>query len=224
MLDKVGAKMKHQRTLTVMPRLMCAAAIFGLIATGCSSQQDAGYGSTPPADPTVTATPQASPTDVQDETTTEPVGDFSTDRYESDTWPSWDDTHGIYPVNVRSAVHDGFERVVIEHAGTGTPSMLVQYVQDPVAPGSGFPIGIEQDAVLEIIWSGTSTIEDIDEDQLMETNEPITDLNTTAVQSVVVFAPWEATSSYFIGLDEQRPFAVTILEDPVRLVVDIQTD
>ena len=215
--------MKHQRTLTVMPRLMCAAAIFGLVATGCSSQQDAGYGSTPPADPTVTATPQASPTDVQDETTTEPVGDFSTDRYESDTWPSWDDTHGIYPVNVRSAVHDGFERVVIEHAGTGQPSFFTQYTAEPREPGIGTLIDTGSEAYLEVTLSGTTDPLDLPPDML-EHGAHLEDLDTQATEAVVSFAPWEATSTYYLGLDQQRPYAVSVLESPVRVVIDIQLE
>lgn len=230
--------MKHQRRPTPALRLVCATFALGLVATACSSEQEPGHGASAPTDSPATATPQtsppadspsttipqASPTAQQGEDTTQPVGDFSTGGYETDDWPNWTNTQGIYPVALRSAVHDGFERIVIEHAGTGTPSMLVRYTDEPLAPGSGLPLGIDQDAVLEVIWSGTASIDEIDENQLMESGKPITDLNTTAVQSVVVFAPWEATSNYFIGLDEQRPFAVTILEDPVRLVVDIQTD
>ena len=56
----------------------------------------------------------------------------------------------------------------------------------------------------------------------MTVGEPITNFNTTAIQSATVYAPWEATSSYFIGLDEQRPYAVAIYDDPVRLVIDIE--
>ena len=227
--------MKYQRTPTVVLRFVCATFILGLTATGCSTYEEPG--ATPP-DATVSSTPQASPTPQQSEPTqqqpdptqqqsepgTQPVGEFRTGSYESDTWPEFGDTKGIYPVAMRSAVHDGFERIVIEHEGTGTPSMLVRYPDEPMAPGSGDALGIDQDAVLEIVWSGTSSIDDIDVDELMQVNDPITDLNTTAAQSVVVFPPFEATSSYFIGLDEQRPYAVAILQDPVRLVVDIQTD
>lgn len=216
--------MKPQRPALTL-RMVSTAFIIGLVTTGCSSDQDSGYNATPPSQaPTVSATPQDEPSPSQQEPSTQPVGEFSTARYESETWPEYGQTQGIYPVAMRSATHDGFERIVIEHAGTGTPSMLVQYTDDPVAPGSGEPLDLDQNTALEIIWSGTASIDDVDVDQLMQVNDPITDLDTTAAQSVVVFAPWEATSSYFIGLDEQRPYAVTILEDPVRLVVDIQTD
>lgn len=227
--------MKYQRKSTVALRFVSAAFIVGLAATGCTSYERPD--ATPP-DAAATTSPQASPTQQQSEPTqqqtkptqqqsepeTQPVGEFRKGNYESDNWPDFGDAKGVYPVAMRSAVHDGFERIVIEHAGTGTPSMLVRYTDEPVAPGSGADLGIDQDAVLEVVWSGTSSIDDMDVDELMQINDPITDLNTTAAQSVVVFAPFEATSSYFIGLDEERPYAVTILQDPVRLVVDIETD
>ena len=220
--------MKYHRTPTVILRVVFATCILGLTATGCSTSEHPD--ATPP-DASATSSPQASPTQQpsepaqqQSEPGAQPVGEFSTDSYESDNWPDFGDAKGVYPVAMRSAVHDGFERIVIEHAGTGTPSMLVRYTDEPMAPGSGADLGIDQDAVLEIIWSGTASVDDMDVDELMQVNDPITDLNTTAAQSVVVFPPFEATSNYFIGLDEQRPYAVTILQDPVRLVVDIQTD
>jgi len=227
-LDKGGANMKPQCTPTGILRFVCATVIVGLVATGCSTYKnteatppDASMSSTPSHSP---SQQQSEPTQQQSEPGTQPVGEFSTGNYESDNWPDFGDAKGVYPVAMRSAVHDGFERIVIEHAGTGTPSMLARYTDEPMAPGSGAELGIDQDAVLEVVWSGTSSIDDMDVDQLMQVNDPITDLNTTAAQSVVVFPPFEATSSYFIGLDEQRPYAVKILQDPVRLVVDIQTD
>lgn len=220
--------MKYHRTPTVVLRFVFATCIVGLTATGCSTYERPD--ATPP-DASAASSPQTSPTQQQSEPTqqqsepgTQPVGEFRTGSYESDNWPDFGDAKGVYPVAMRSAVHDGFERIVIEHAGTGTPSMLVRYTDDPMAPGSGADLGIDQNAVLEVVWSGTSSIDDMDVDELMQVNDPITDLNTTAAQSVVVFPPFEATSNYFIGLDEQRPYAVTILQDPVRLVVDIQTD
>lgn len=59
---------------------------------------------------------------------------------------------------------------------------------------------------------------------MLDHGETIENLTTQAIQSVVSFAPWEATSTYILGLDEQRPVAVTVLEEPVRLVIDVQLD
>lgn len=52
----------------------------------------------------------------------------------------------------------------------------------------------------------------------------IEDLDTQATEMVVSFAPWEATSTYYLGLEQQRPDAVTVLDSPVRVVIDIQLE
>lgn len=213
------------------PRPVFAATmVLGLFFTACSTPAEPQPGASP-TDDAVTVTPQpapgnsSAPADPRGEPDqTRPVGSFTTESYESADWPNAaSTTQGIYPTEIRAARHDGFERIVIEHAGTGTPAMLVEYVDNPVAPGSGLPIELDQDAILEVIWSGMASTDDIDDSQLMTVGEPITDFNTSAIQSALVNAPWEATSSYFIGLDEERPYAVAIYDDPVRLVIDIQT-
>src|SRR5699024_3742332 len=38
----------------------------------------------------------------------------------------------------------------------------------------------------------------------------------------IVLPEDECTSNYYIGVDQQRPYAVTVLQDPVRIVNDIQ--
>lgn len=213
--------------------LMATSLAVGLMLTGCGTN-DTPEPSPPEASAQNTqSTESQSPDETTDggatqdqieETSSEPVGEFTTELYESDDWPAFGDTEGIYPVDVRSAVHDGFERIVIEHAGSGTPSYMAQYTDEPVEPGRGEPIDTGDNAYLEVIASGTASIDDIDEEQMLDNGEEITNLETEATGTVVCFAPWEATSNYFIGLDEQRPYAVTILEDPVRIVIDIQLD
>lgn len=211
-------------TSSTTPKLsLTVILVAGLLLAGCAddtstpeaSEQDT-YASDEAAEGQ-TPTDQASAENSQD-----PVGKFSTELQQSDQWPAAGDTHGIYPVDVRSAMHNGFERVVIEHAGTGSPSYVAQYTDEPVQPGSGKPIDIADDTYLEIILSGSAASDDIDDSQMLENGTEITQLTTQATGTVMSFAPWESTSTYYIGLDQQRPYAVTVLQDPVRIVVDIQ--
>lgn len=220
---------------------IAAIATAGLFLTGCGGGEQeqqpsatsdeevttspSGEGSSNPgvAEDNPTEAPETTEGQIE-ETSTEPVGEFSTELYESESWPAIGDTQGIYPVEVRSAVHDGFERIVIEHAGSGTPSYMAHYTETPVEPGRGQPIDTGDGAYLEVIASGTASFNEIDEDQMIENGAEITDLQTEATGTVVSFAPWEATSNYIIGLDEQRPYAITVLEDPVRIVIDIQLE
>lgn len=228
---------------TLHTRLSLATIITaGLFLAGCGAQDEPADQERPPA-PTageeVTLGPGG---DIQGETetdddetaevSTEPVGEFSTEPYESEEWPSYGDTHGIYPTEVRSAVQGDFERIVIQHSGSGAPSYMAQYTDEPVEPGRGLPVETDDAAYLEVVVSGTTPPELLEEDELVSPDDAemlehgthITDLDTEAAGTVVSFAPWEATSNYIIGLDEQRSYAVTMLDDPVRVVIDIQLD
>ncbi len=213
---------------------LSVATLLGLgLLTGCGSnsageppvESPSGQETTiEPTQETANETPTAptpTPEETVNETSTQPVGALSNEPQQSVDWPEMGDTEGIYPVEVRSAVHDDFERIVIEHAGSGTPSYLARYTNEPLEPGRGEPIDTGDAAYLEIIVSGTASIDQIDEDQMLEHGIEITDLETQAAGTVTSFAPWEATSHYIVGVDAQRPYAVAILDDPVRVVIDI---
>ncbi len=132
---------------TLNTRLSLATILTtGLFITGCGQGDDV-------ADEERTPPPQAEEEVTENQTngpdaSTDPVGEFSTELQQSNDWPAFGDTKGIYPVEVTSAVQDGFERIVIEHAGTGTPSYMAQYTDDPVEPGRGEPIDTEDEAYL----------------------------------------------------------------------------
>ncbi|WP_022870886.1 AMIN-like domain-containing (lipo)protein [Yaniella halotolerans] len=221
---------------------LATVLVAGLFIAGCGQDDEVADEERPPPPPAGEEVTLGPEDDIEDETepdedasgevSTEPVGEFSTELYESEDWPAFGETYGIYPTEVRSAVFDGFERIVIQHSGSGAPSYMAQYTDEPVEPGRGQPVDTGDAAYLEVIVSGTTPPEMLDDDDLRNTDDTemlehgtqITDLETEATGTVVSFAPWEATSNYIIGLDEQRPYAITLLEDPVRIVIDIQLD
>lgn len=209
-------------------KILAIFCTVGLGLTACST--DEATPQQPPSSPTPAATsttPDEATTDLDVEQSLEPkaeaVGEFSTQPQESAEWPDFGDASNVYPTAVRAAVHEGFERIVIEHAGTGQPSFFAQYTEEPREPGIGTIVDTGDTAYLEVVVSGTATNLEVPEDML-EHGAEITELNTAATGTVTSFAPWEGTSSYIIGLDQKRPYAVSILEDPVRVVVDIQLE
>ena len=214
-------------SLTNNPKIFITTILTASLAlAGCGASGEAEQPPAPTVDEEVTSGPDEVEETHQDdaEDAAQPVGEFSTEVQQSDDWPAFQDTAGIYPIDVRAAVHGDFERIVIEHAGTGTPSYMAQYTDQPMEPGIGNPVNTGDAAYLEVIASGTASIDDIDESRMIDHGEQITDLETQVTGTVVSFAPWEATSNYFIGLDSKRPYAVAILEDPVRIVIDIQLE
>lgn len=234
--------MKTSRKTTTRRTAVAAIFLAALALTSCWSDDDTTQEQSSPAPTTPADVSQQPESDVDTgqtdgdnengqadpgEDTTRPIGDFTTGASESENWPDFGDAVAVYPTEIRAAVHDGFERIVIEHHGSGTPSYSAHYTDEPVAPGSGMAIDTGDVAYLEVVLSGTTPPDFVEEEDLPEilaSNTEITDLDTEATGTVVSFAPWEATSNYFIGLDEQRPYAVALLEDPVRLVIDIQLD
>src|SRR5690625_355615 len=219
----------HTTRITLIA--LCAA---GLWFTGFATEEHASR----PSPSTSAVSPQTTDTQTtpvtnepsgtvtgtraaDDSSSTEPISAFSTESQQSPQWPEYGDASDVYPTAVRGAVHDGFERVVIEHAGTGQPSFLAQYTDEPLEPGRGQPVDTGDEAYLEVTLSGTADAYDNPPDML-EHGAQIMELNTEASQTVVSFLPWEGTSTYYVGLDEKRPYSVTVLEDPVRVVIDIE--
>lgn len=225
--------MSRYRPSTVVA-VLCAA---GLWFSGCSTPDQTSPQPSPttpeqtspspeqgsPTNGQPTATPETPTEEPSPAATLEPVDEFSTENQHSAGWPEYGDTSNVYPTAVRTAVHDGFERVVIEHAGTGQPSFFTQYTTEPREPGIGTLVDTGSGAYLEITLSGTTAPLDLPPDML-EHGVHIDDLDTQATEVVVSFAPWEATSTYYLGLDQQRPYAVSVLESPVRVVIDIQLE
>lgn len=216
------------------PKVVAVLCAAGLWLSGCGTEDQTSPQPSPDtpeqASPSIESTndqPTATPKDPTDEhspqTTTEPVDEFSTENQHSAGWPEYGDTSNIYPTAVRAAVHDGFERIVIEHAGTGQPSFFTQYTAEPREPGIGTLVDTGSEAYLEVTLSGTTNPLDLPPDML-EHGAHIEDLDTQATEVVVSFAPWEATSTYYLGLDQQRPYAVSVLDSPVRVVIDIQLE
>jgi len=125
-------------------------------------------------------------------------------------------------VDIRTGAHPCFERVVIELGGVGEmPGVRVGYVDDPVTLSpSDETVDIAGDATLLIAvaawmpdmegngWSGPSDI---------------TPTNVEHVLELRQVENFEGMHQWAVGLDEERPFDVTFLDSPPRIVVDIAT-
>ncbi|MEK8225246.1 hypothetical protein NKG05_02590 [Oerskovia sp. M15] len=51
--------------------------------------------------------------------------------------------------------HDGFDRVVYEMDGTGTPGWRVEYVEEAIDDGSGNVFDLDGDGVIQVMISGS---------------------------------------------------------------------
>jgi hypothetical protein len=126
--------------------------------------------------------------------------------------------------DVRAARHEGYDRVVFEFAN-GVPGYEVGYVERPVvADGSGDEVAIEGGAVLGVRMDPA-----LDAD-LTQESAPRTypgpnrfSPSTTVVVELVRTGGFEAVLTWGIGIDAERPFRVTTLVDPPRIVIDVDS-
>jgi len=123
---------------------------------------------------------------------------------------------------VRAASHDGYDRVVFEFRN-GVPGYDVGYVRRPVrADGSGAPVAVDGGAVL-LVRMEPALDADLTKESAPRTYTGPARLRpgATAVVELVRTGGFESVLTWAVGVDETRPFRVTRLEGPPRIVIDV---
>ncbi|PRQ11401.1 hypothetical protein C1Y63_06705 [Corynebacterium sp. 13CS0277] len=123
---------------------------------------------------------------------------------------------------VRVGSHQGFDRVVFDFSGQGTPGWFIDYTAAPAQQASGLPLPTEGDSFLDVGIDGTTYPFEagIDDPRLdtVTADGPI-------VQQVTTGGTFEGRTQFIIGLSgQQRPYSVQVLNNPTRLVIDITQD
>lgn len=126
---------------------------------------------------------------------------------------------------VRAGAHETYDRIVVDLTGVapeGAPGWRAVYTDEPTRDGSGLPVVIAGDSVLEVRLGGMG---------YPAPGNPVYDggdlaLGTPALRHVVEVVrttPFEGNLSVFVGLQgEPRPYRVFLLQDPMRLVIDVE--
>ncbi|MEZ2121605.1 MULTISPECIES: hypothetical protein [unclassified Corynebacterium] len=120
---------------------------------------------------------------------------------------------------VRLGTHEGFDRVVFDFAGNGSPGWFINYTDRPTQQGSGFPIEFLGDTALEVNIDGTTYAFalDMEEPQLGEVTGP-----GPIVAGVSSAGAFEGRTQFVIGVNGgKRPYSAQVLTNPTRLVIDI---
>ena len=126
--------------------------------------------------------------------------------------------------DVRSARQGGYDRVVFEFAN-GVPGYEVGYVERPiVADGSGAEVAVEGAAVLRVRMEPALDADLTKEEAPRTYTGPNRFSPDTAVVSELVgIGGFEAVLTWAVGVDGKRPFRVTTLADPPRIVIDVDS-
>jgi len=177
----------------------------GLLLAACGTGEAPSRASA--TDPSTTAEPTAEPP-----TPDGPAFGPATEVQLSKPSGEWD----LQLADVRLGEHDGFDRLVLDFAGSGAPGWGVEYADRAVAEGSGEIVPLAGDRVLTISASGTA----MPEPGSYETPRRLGPSGGLA--EVRVGGWFEGYVQVFVGLDgDARPFRVFALADPPRLVVDV---
>jgi hypothetical protein len=121
---------------------------------------------------------------------------------------------------IRLGRHDGFDRVVFEVGGTGTPGWEVRYVDEASSQGSGAPIAVDGDAILQVTLTGMGYPQDTGVDE-WSGPDPLSSGATEVVTEVAFDGTFEGTTVAFVGTGDRVPFRVYSLSGPTRVVLEV---
>lgn len=143
--------------------------------------------------------------------------------FDGDTRPDTQEASAdalVTVTEVRTGRQDGYDRVVFEVGGTGTPGWDVQYVDQAYSQGSGDPVEVAGDAVLQVTLTGAGYPYATGVEEWAGP-DPLPGNGTQTVTEVAWDATYEGTSVAFVGTTGEAPFRVYALEGPTRVVVEV---
>lgn len=210
--------MKRSTVLTFLAT--CTLGLTFLAA--CSQSEEPTLSPTPSSTPTWVTTPvspntdsSTSPSETADEEQTKP-SEFST------SIPSVAHTSGDYSHlfhDLRVGDHDSFYRVVAEFTGEGTMGYDASWEEKPSYDGSGEPIPVGKPTSLVVTVHGSLTPgSEAEIQQMYQGKDPLPLGPLVALDG----GTFEGDTMLVIGMDKQRPVHLQWLENPTRLVIDVQ--
>jgi len=122
--------------------------------------------------------------------------------------------------DIRLARQNGFDRVVLEVGGTGTPGWDVRYVDSASSQGSGESVDVAGNAVLQVSLTGVGYPYDTGVTEYPP-RHPLSVAGTVDVTEVVYDATFEGTAVAFVGTNQRTPFRVYLLQNPTRVVLEV---
>jgi len=176
---------------------------------------------TPVISPTATPLPTSTPvlsTEVSES------GDISNPNFEGTIAVSEKKRSERPPATlktVRTATHEGYDRIVFEFAESGLPGYRIEYTDRPVQKcGSGEAVSVRGDArmLIQIQPANAHT----EEGGVTTYPERERTLSLPVMRELKLTCDFEADVQWVLGLGSKNRYRVVELLNPARLVVDIK--
>lgn len=124
------------------------------------------------------------------------------------------------PIKVRVGSHPdkGFDRVVVEYSKAKAPvQWSAEWTAHPTEEGSGFPVDLRGNITLEVFGFGIRYPKALEHVEDLQAVVP----SGSVISEVKVNGGFEGSHQIYIGSDKKRPYKVSWLDSPARLVIDI---
>jgi hypothetical protein len=132
------------------------------------------------------------------------------------------DPEGLTVTDVRIGAHEGFDRVVLDVGGQGTPGWDVRYVDAATAEGKGDPIDLAGPTYLRVTLIGVSYPYESGLEE--RTRGAVSAPGAAAVTGAWYDGTFEGQALAYLGTTAEQPFRVYALSDPTRVVIEVATD
>jgi hypothetical protein len=211
------------RSRAVLPALLASSLLATSLLAGCggNAATEAASSSAPTPTPAVssgaTEPGAASEGNTADDGTTDAAsfpGDAEPDTAEASAGAR------VTVSDIRVGRHDGFDRVVFEVGGEGTPGWDVRYVDQASSQGSGDAVEVAGEAVLQVSVTGAGYPYDTGVEEFRR-GEPVSAADTEMVTETVFDSTYEGTTVAFVGTNARAPFRMYLLEAPTRVVLEV---
>lgn len=212
----------HQRRKSLQLRsLSTLILVVGLAACGGTATTPSTQAGSPEPTPTLGTSGAPAPTPSSPPSSASPSSDapspasftcgatFHLDGTTTDFKP-------VQVTDVRVGTHAGYDRIVVEFAGTGTPGFDLATTTPPFnADASGLPLTVAGTDFLKLLfvsataagsWSGPSTFSP----------------GYPKLHSLVAGGDFEGHFTWFVGLNGPACYQVSELSGPTRIVIDLQ--
>ena len=120
---------------------------------------------------------------------------------------------------VRSATHQGYDRIAFEFNSAGLPAWRAEYVDRAVVNcGSGEPVRVGGNAWLQISFTGAQAHSEKGDASGAPRRRK---LSLPVGRDLVRTCDFEGEVTYVIGVAKPNPYTPRIMSAPARLVIDI---